>query len=93
MEDINGEFGTTDVALILGANDVGQPACAREGQPIYGMPIIEANKARTVLVNKAQHGRRLRRPRQPLLMQGGAVRSSPQGSERRAWRCSAYSRT
>ncbi|HZF18783.1 MAG TPA: NAD(P)(+) transhydrogenase (Re/Si-specific) subunit beta [Burkholderiales bacterium] len=52
MEDINGEFGTTDVALILGANDVVNPLAHEKGSPIYGMPIIEANKARTVLVNK-----------------------------------------
>jgi H+-translocating NAD(P) transhydrogenase subunit beta len=52
MEDINGEFGTTDVALVLGANDVVNPLAHDKGSPIYGMPIIEANKARTVLVNK-----------------------------------------
>src|SRR5689334_9455035 len=52
MEDINGEFGTTDVALILGANDVVNPLAHEKGSAIYGMPIIEANKARTVLVNK-----------------------------------------
>jgi NAD(P) transhydrogenase subunit beta len=52
MEDINGEFGTTDVALILGANDVVNPLAHEKGSAIYGMPIIEANKARTVIVNK-----------------------------------------
>ena len=52
MEDINGELGTTDVALVLGANDVVNPLAHEKGSPIYGMPIIEANKARTVLVNK-----------------------------------------
>jgi H+-translocating NAD(P) transhydrogenase subunit beta len=52
MEDINGEFGTTDVALVLGANDVVNPLAHEKGSAIYGMPIIEANKARTVLVNK-----------------------------------------
>ncbi|HET7767068.1 MAG TPA: NAD(P)(+) transhydrogenase (Re/Si-specific) subunit beta [Burkholderiales bacterium] len=52
MEDINGEFGSVDVALILGANDVVNPLAHEKGSPIYGMPIIEANKARTVLVNK-----------------------------------------
>ncbi len=52
MEDINGEFGTTDVALVLGANDVVNPLAHEKGSPIYGMPILEANKARTVLVNK-----------------------------------------
>ncbi len=52
MDDINGEFGTTDVALILGANDVVNPLAEQKGSPIYGMPILEAYKARTVIVNK-----------------------------------------
>ena len=52
MEDINSEFPQADVALILGANDVVNPLAEQKGSPIYGMPIIEAHKARTVLVNK-----------------------------------------
>jgi NAD(P) transhydrogenase subunit beta len=52
MEDINSEFGTTDIALILGANDVVNPLALEKGSPIYGMPILEAHKARTVVVNK-----------------------------------------
>ena len=52
MEDINGELGTTDVVLVLGANDVVNPLAHEKGSPMYGMPIIEAHKARTVLVNK-----------------------------------------
>jgi NAD(P) transhydrogenase subunit beta len=52
MEGINGEFGTTDVALILGANDVVNPLAEEKGSPIYGMPILEAYKARNVIVNK-----------------------------------------
>ncbi|WP_043698764.1 NAD(P)(+) transhydrogenase (Re/Si-specific) subunit beta [Tepidimonas taiwanensis] len=52
MEDINAEFGQTDVAVILGANDVVNPAALQKGSPIYGMPILEAYKARTVIVNK-----------------------------------------
>ncbi|WP_067070134.1 NAD(P)(+) transhydrogenase (Re/Si-specific) subunit beta [Roseateles chitosanitabidus] len=52
MEDINAEFGQTDVAIILGANDVVNPAALQKGSPIYGMPILEAYKARTVIVNK-----------------------------------------
>ncbi len=52
MEDINAEFGQTDVAIILGANDVVNPAALQKGSPIFGMPILEAYKARTVIVNK-----------------------------------------
>ncbi len=52
MEDINGELGTTDVVLVLGANDVVNPLAHEKGSPIYGMPIIDAHKAHTVLVNK-----------------------------------------
>ena len=52
MEDINGEFGQVDVAIILGANDVVNPAALTKGSAIYGMPILEAYKAKTVIVNK-----------------------------------------
>jgi NAD(P) transhydrogenase subunit beta len=52
MEDINGEFGQVDVAIILGANDVVNPAAMIKGSAIYGMPILEAYKAKTVIVNK-----------------------------------------
>ncbi|NYT83998.1 NAD(P)(+) transhydrogenase (Re/Si-specific) subunit beta [Pollutimonas harenae] len=53
MDDINSEFGQTDVVLVLGANDVVNPAAKNDPQsPIAGMPILEAYKARTVIVNK-----------------------------------------
>ena len=52
MEDINSEFGQVDVAIILGANDVVNPAAMVKGSPIYGMPILEAYKAKTIIVNK-----------------------------------------
>jgi NAD(P) transhydrogenase subunit beta len=52
MEDINSEFGMADVALILGANDVVNPLALKQGSPIYGMPILDAYKAKTVIVNK-----------------------------------------
>lgn len=52
MDDINGEFGQVDVVIVLGANDVVNPAAHTKGSPIYGMPILEAYKAKTVIVNK-----------------------------------------
>ncbi|MET0519594.1 MAG: NAD(P)(+) transhydrogenase (Re/Si-specific) subunit beta [Burkholderiaceae bacterium] len=52
MEDINAEFGQCDVAIILGANDVVNPAAHVKGSAIYGMPILEAYKAKTIIVNK-----------------------------------------
>ena len=52
MEDINAEFAQADVAIILGANDVVNPAALQKGSAIYGMPILEAYKAKTVIVNK-----------------------------------------
>src|SRR5919199_791530 len=53
MDEINGEFPQTDVALVIGANDVVNPA-AREDKssPIYGMPILDVDKAKTVIVLK-----------------------------------------
>jgi len=53
MDDINGEFGQCDVALVIGDNDVTNPAARTDNtSPIYGMPILDVDKARTVMVIK-----------------------------------------
>ena len=53
MDDINGDFPQTDVALVIGANNVTNPAARTDtGSPIYGMPILDVDKARTVMVIK-----------------------------------------
>jgi NAD(P) transhydrogenase subunit beta len=53
MDDINGEFAQCDVALVIGANDVTNPAARTDkSSPIYGMPILDVDKARTVMVIK-----------------------------------------
>jgi proton-translocating NAD(P)+ transhydrogenase subunit beta len=53
MDEINGEFPQTDVALVIGANDVTNPAARTEhSSPIFGMPILDVDKARTVMVIK-----------------------------------------
>jgi len=53
MDDINSEFSETDVALVIGANDVVNPAARHDtASPIYGMPILDVDKAHTVMVIK-----------------------------------------
>lgn len=53
LDQINPEFETCDVALVLGANDVVNPAARHDkSSPIYGMPILDVDKSRTVIINK-----------------------------------------
>jgi len=53
MDEANAEFPQADVALVIGANDVTNPAARHdEGSPVYGMPILDVDKARTVMVIK-----------------------------------------
>jgi NAD(P) transhydrogenase subunit beta len=53
MDEVNPEFARTDVTLVIGANDVTNPAAKNEpGSPIYGMPILEVNQSKSVIVLK-----------------------------------------
>ena len=57
MDEINGEFGRADVALVIGANDVVNPAAQTDtGSPIYGMPILNADRAKAIIVLKRGMG-------------------------------------
>ena len=57
MEDINPEFDRCDVALVVGANDVTNPAARRAGTPVSGMPILDVDHAKSIIVIKRSMGR------------------------------------
>jgi H+-translocating NAD(P) transhydrogenase subunit beta len=57
MEDINPEFDRCDVALVIGANDVTNPAARRPGSPVSGMPILDVDHAKSIIVIKRSMGR------------------------------------
>ena len=53
LDEINSEFEDCDIALVLGANDVVNPSARHdESSPIFGMPILNVDKSRTVIINK-----------------------------------------
>ena len=56
LEEINPEFKETDVVLVVGANDVTNPAARRPGNPVSGMPILDVDRARSVIVIKRSMG-------------------------------------
>ncbi|MFZ1022522.1 MAG: NAD(P)(+) transhydrogenase (Re/Si-specific) subunit beta, partial [Thermoplasmata archaeon] len=56
-EEINPEFATTDVVLVIGANDVVNPAARRAGSALQGMPILDVDQAKNVIVVKRGHGK------------------------------------
>jgi len=56
-DEINAEFPNTDVVLVIGANDVVNPAAHREGSPLYGMPILDVEQAKNVIVIKRGKGK------------------------------------
>ena len=57
MEDINPEFARCDVALVIGANDVTNPAARRPGSPVSGMPILDVDQAKSIVVIKRSMGK------------------------------------
>ena len=57
MDEINPQFPQIDVALVVGANDVTNPAARRPGNPVSGMPILDVDRARSVVVIKRSMGK------------------------------------
>jgi NAD(P) transhydrogenase subunit beta len=57
IDEINPEFATTDVAMVIGANDTVNPAAHRQGSPLFGMPVLEVEQAKSVVVLKRGQGK------------------------------------
>ena len=57
LEEINPEFPTAEVAIVIGANDVVNPAAHRKGSPLYGMPILDVDRAQNAIVIKRGQGK------------------------------------
>jgi hypothetical protein len=71
MDDINPEFANTDVALVIGANDVVNPVAKTDpASPIYGMPILDVDNSKTTIVIKRSKGSGYRRHRERAVLQG-----------------------
>ena len=56
LDEINSQFANTDVVLVVGANDVTNPAARRPGNAVSGMPILDVDKARSIIVIKRSLG-------------------------------------
>ncbi len=71
MDEINPEFSRTDVTLVIGANDVTNPAAKNEpSSPIYGMPILEVDESGSVIVLKRSMASGFAGHRQPPVLRG-----------------------